>query len=68
MPTPLALDDSLIEGAVKVGNHLTKEEAATAALSEYVQAHKRLEILDWVGKVDYYDDYEPKQLRARKPQ
>jgi len=46
MPAPLALDDSLIEEAVKVGNHRTKEEAATAALSEYVQAYKRREIFD----------------------
>ena len=67
MPTNLALDDSLIEEAVKVGNHRTKKEAVTAALQEYVHARKRLEILDWVGKVAYYDDYEPKRLRDRKP-
>jgi hypothetical protein len=47
---------------------LSKKEAVTAALHEYVQARKRLEILDWVGKVDYHDDYEPKRLRNRKPQ
>ena len=40
----------------------------TAALSEYVQARKRPEILDWVGKVDYDEDCEPKRLRNRKPQ
>jgi Arc/MetJ family transcription regulator len=68
MPTNLALDDSLIEEAVKAGHHRTKKEAVTAALREYVQARKRLEILDWVGKVEYYDDYEPKRLRNRKPQ
>ena len=67
MPTNLALDDSLIEEAVKVGKHRTKKEAVTAALVEYVQARKRREILDWVGKVDYYDDYDPKRLRDRKP-
>jgi Arc/MetJ family transcription regulator len=67
MPTNLALDDSLIAEAVKVGNHRTKKEAVTAALREYVQARKRREILDWVGRVDYYDDYEPKRLRGRKP-
>jgi hypothetical protein len=32
-----------------------------------VQARRRREILDWVGKVDYYDDYDPKRLRLRKP-
>ncbi|HEY4595130.1 MAG TPA: type II toxin-antitoxin system VapB family antitoxin, partial [Thermoanaerobaculia bacterium] len=34
MATNLALDDSLIEEAVKVGNHRTKKEAVTAALQE----------------------------------
>jgi Arc/MetJ family transcription regulator len=67
MPTNLALDDSLIEEAVRAGNHRTKEEAVTAALLEYVQARKRREILDWVGQVDYFDDYDPKWLRDRKP-
>lgn len=67
MPTNLALDDSLIEEAVKVGNHRTKREAVTAALKEYVQARKRREILNWIGKVDYYDDYDHKRLRDRKP-
>ena len=65
MPTNLALDDSLIEEAVRAGNHRSKKEAVTAALKEYVQARKRGEILDWVGKVDYYDDYDPKRLRDR---
>jgi Arc/MetJ family transcription regulator len=67
MPTNLALDDSLIEEAVRVGKHRTKREAVTAALLEYVQARKRREILDWVGKVEYQDDYDPKRLRDRKP-
>lgn len=67
MPTNLALDDALIEEAVRVGNHRTKKEAVTAALLEYVQARKRREILGWVGKVDYYDDYDAKRLRGRKP-
>lgn len=66
MPTNLALDDSLIQEAAKVGNHRTKKEAVTAALTEYVQARRRRGILEWVGKVDYYDDYDPKRLRDRK--
>lgn len=67
MPTNLALDDNLIDEAVKVGNHRTKREAVTAALKEYVQARKRREILSWIGKVDYYEDYDHKRLRGRKP-
>lgn len=43
-PEKPGLDDSLIEEAVRVGNHQTKEEAVTAALKEYVQARKRREV------------------------
>jgi len=66
MPTNLALDDELIAQAVKAGRHKTKREAVTAALREYVKARKRLGILDWVGEVDYYDDYDAKALRRPK--
>ena len=66
MAKNLALD-RLIDDAVRAGNHRPKKEAVTAALKEYVQAHKRREILEWVGKVDYYDDYDPKRLRDRNP-
>ena len=66
MATNLALDDKLIEEAVRVGRHKTKKEAVTAALREYVKAARRTDILRWVGKVDYYDDYDPKALRRGK--
>jgi Arc/MetJ family transcription regulator len=66
MPTNLALDDHLIEEAVRVGDHRSKKEAVTAALKEYVKARARLGILDWMGKVEYFDDYDHKALRRRK--
>jgi len=67
MPTNLTLDDSLIQEAVRVGHHRTKKEAVTAALQEYVQTRTRREILDWVGKVEYFDDYDPERLRDHRP-
>jgi len=66
MPTSLALDDRLIEEAVKAGNHASKREAVTEALREYVSARKRLGILAWVGRVDYYKDYDHKKTRSRR--
>jgi Arc/MetJ family transcription regulator len=65
MATNLALDDTLIEEAVAVGQHRSKKEAVTAALQEYVKARRRLGILEWVGRVDYYDDYDHKKLRRK---
>ncbi|MDH3403473.1 MAG: type II toxin-antitoxin system VapB family antitoxin [Acidobacteriota bacterium] len=63
MATNLALDDRLIEEAVAVGHHPSKKAAVTAALKEYVKARRRLSILEWVGEVEYFDDYDHKNLR-----
>lgn len=63
MATNLALDDRLIEEAVEIGHHPSKKAAVTAALEEYVKARRRLKILDWMGQVEYQDDYDHKNLR-----
>jgi hypothetical protein len=67
MCAKLALDDTLVEAARRVGKHKTKKEAVTAALEEYIKRRKQLRILDMVGKVEYWDDYYYKALRHRKP-
>ena len=79
MPVDLHIDDRLIEKAIEAGQHKTAEEAVTIALEEYIRSHEALErlaedaeprermkILEWVGKVDYFDDYDHKELRRRK--
>jgi len=67
MPTNLAIDDSLIAEAQKVGHHRTKKEAVTAALDEYIRKRKKLDVLDMFGKIDYDEDYDYKLERDRKP-
>jgi hypothetical protein len=66
MATNLALDNHLIEEAVKLGKHRTKKEAVTAALREYIRSRRRLRILAMFGKVDYAPGYQYKALRMRK--
>ena len=63
MSTNLALDDQLILEAKRLGNYATKREAVNAALEEFVRRRKQLEILKFVGTVEYYDDYDHKKLR-----
>jgi Arc/MetJ family transcription regulator len=65
MATNLALDDKLIDEAVKAGNHRTKREAVTAALLEYVKLKRRLGLLEMVGQVEYDPDYDYKAERRR---
>lgn len=66
MATNLALDDELIEQAVRLGGHRTKREAVTAALREYIRARRRGDWSELVGKVEYFDDYDYKSARRPK--
>ncbi len=66
MPTNLAIDDRLLAEAQKIGKHRTKRETVTAALGEYIQRRKQLNILALIGKIDYVKDYNYKIERRRK--
>ncbi len=66
MPTNLAIDDSLIEEARRIGGHKTKKEAVTNALSEYIARRKQLKILDSFGTIDFDPEYDYKADRKRK--
>ncbi|MHB8881501.1 MAG: type II toxin-antitoxin system VapB family antitoxin [Thermodesulfovibrionales bacterium] len=65
MATNLAIDDSLITEAQKVGHHRTKKDAVTTALKEYIARKKQIEVLDLLGKIDFDKDYDYKKARTR---
>ncbi|MBI5102247.1 MAG: type II toxin-antitoxin system VapB family antitoxin [Nitrospirae bacterium] len=65
MATNLALDDSLISQAQKVGRHKTKKDAVTTALKEYIARKKQIEVLDMLGKIDFDKNYDYKKARTR---
>jgi hypothetical protein len=66
MPTNLAIDDSLILEAQKLGHHRTKKAAVTAALDEYIQRRKQLEIISLFGTIDFDESYDYKRERRSK--
>jgi Arc/MetJ family transcription regulator len=66
MATNLAIDDRLIEQARAAGRHKTKREAVTAALNEYVQRRKQLQMIELFGAVDFDPNYDHKALRRKK--
>lgn len=63
MATNLAIDDKLIDEARMIGGHKTKKEAVSAALKEYVDRRKQLEILKLFGTIDYDPTYDYKKMR-----
>jgi Arc/MetJ family transcription regulator len=66
MATNLAIDDQLIDSAVKLGDHPSKKAAVTAALKEYIQHRQQKQILSLFGQIEYDPDYDYKKERRRK--
>ena len=65
MATNLALNDDLIEEAVRLGNHKSKKEAVNKALEKYIEQIKQQKIKNIFGSIDYDPDYDYKKQRAK---
>lgn len=66
MPTNLAIDDTLLNEALKVGGFNSKRETVNEALQEFVQRRKQKEILDLFGTVHWDPRYDYKKARRKK--
>lgn len=66
MATNLAIDDQLINQAVKLGHHQSKKAAVTAALKEYIQHHQQRQIASLFGQIEFDPDYDYKKERRSK--
>ena len=63
MATNLALDDKLLEKALRIGGEKTKKATVTQALREYIQRRQQEEISEIFGTVDIDSDYDYKRHR-----
>jgi len=61
--TNLALDASLLNLALKVGGFKSKKDTVNAALKEFVERHKQLEIVELFGTMPADDNYNYKEGR-----
>ena len=66
MATNLALDDKLLNEALKVGGRATKKDTVTEALQEYIGRRKQARIAELFGTIDYDPKYDHKKQRRRK--
>jgi hypothetical protein len=66
MATNLAIDDTLIEEARRIGGHKTKKDAVSAALDEYIRKRKQQQIISQFGKIDFDPAYDYKAERNRR--
>ena len=66
MPTNLALDDKLLEEALRVGGHRTKKATVTEALSEYIQRRRQSKVLDLFGTIEMDRAFDYKAQRRKR--
>lgn len=63
MRTNIFIDDQLMAEALKLTGLKTKKEIVNLALKEFVENHKRKNLLDLKGKIKFADDYDYKKMR-----
>lgn len=65
MATNLAIDDSLLEEALRIGGHRTKKATVTEALREYIARRRQQRVLKLFGQIDFDPHYNYKSARRR---
>ena len=65
MATNLAIDDSLLEEALRIGGHRTKKATVTEALREYIARRRQQRVLRLFGQIDFDPNYNYKTARRR---
>ena len=66
MPTNLAIDDALLDEALRVGRRKTKRETVNDALREFIQRRRRRELVKLFGQVEYDPAYDYKKERRSR--
>jgi Arc/MetJ family transcription regulator len=66
MPTNLAIDDRLLERAVRAGGHRTKRATVNEALQEYVARRKRLKLPKLFGTIEFDHKFNYKAQRRKR--
>jgi len=66
MPTNLAIDEKLLEEALKVGGLKTKKNTVNEALREFIQRKKQKDIISLFGKIEMDESYDYKRERLKR--
>lgn len=65
MATNLAIDDTLLNEALKLGHFKSKKETVNTALKEFVQKRRQKDFVTLFGSIDFDPKYDYKRARNR---
>lgn len=66
MQITLNLDESLLEEAFQLTNVATQEELIKFALQELIRSHRKKNLLDLAGQIQFTEDFDHKALRETR--
>ncbi len=66
MQVTLNLDETLIKEALQLTKLTTQEELLNLALREFVKAHRKKNLLDLAGQIQFVPDFDYKALRETR--
>ncbi|MBK8252502.1 MAG: type II toxin-antitoxin system VapB family antitoxin [Polyangiaceae bacterium] len=66
MPTNLAIDDRLLEEALRIGGEKTKKATVTRALREYIARREQAKIVELFGTIEMDPAFDYKKQRRRR--
>ena len=65
MTTKIAIDDQLLNEALRLGGHHTKVATVHEALLGYIQHRKQARVIDLFGTIDFAHTHNYKKQRRR---
>ena len=65
MATNLAIDDQLLDEALRIGGRRTKKDTVNEALTEYIRRRKQGKVVELFGTIDFDPAYDYKKQRRR---
>jgi len=63
MRTNVVIDDRLMEEAFRLSRYKTKKDLIRAALFEFVQNRKKMNLKKLRGKIEFTEEYDYKAMR-----
>jgi len=66
MPTNLAIDEKLLDEALRLGGFKTKKNTVNEALREFIHRRKQKDILSIFGKIEMEVSYNYKKARKKR--
>ena len=66
MATNLAINQELLQRALKVGKFRTKKETVTRALEEFIERRQQKELLKGIGKFEFREDWDYRKDRVSR--